>query len=146
MGSRVSPRPLPACPECGSTSSHQRGCGVGKNLGHGIGQKRRRTALEDRVFRRNRQHAFMRDRWTCRICGDFEAEVHPHHVETIQTVLARGGDFMEADRVENLLTVCPTCHGIIHSAAGIDQARREGWIIDAESKRNEVNRETGDNQ
>jgi len=52
-----------------------------------------------------------------------------HHKETVQTVLARGGTYDDADTIDNVTTVCRQCHQWIHAGVNFDDAVRLGWLV-----------------
>ncbi len=55
-----------------------------------------------------------RDNHTCQICGlhQFNPRLHVHH---IRPRVEFNGDFEAANRLENLMTVCRSCHTTIHN-------------------------------
>ncbi|ATW25280.1 group II intron reverse transcriptase/maturase [Candidatus Formimonas warabiya] len=62
----------------------------------------------------NRGYTFNRDKGKCRICGEYlsETNVEFHHIQTKLTL-----DMV--NRVPNLVSVCTTCHDLIHSNCNI---------------------------
>ncbi len=68
-------------------------------------------------WQRQRQLALERDKFACRLCGASRSEtiLHVHHVRPFREFgYARGENenYLDANRVENLLTVCPSCHRV----------------------------------
>lgn len=58
-----------------------------------------------------RRHTLRRDGFQCQICGDrfplpFDGQLFVHHISH----RAQGG----TDDLENLITLCDLCHGVIH--------------------------------
>lgn len=64
-----------------------------------------------------RKLALERDNFACRMCGASREEtiLHVHHVRPFREfgyVRGQNEHYLEANRVENLLTVCPSCHRV----------------------------------
>jgi DEAD/DEAH box helicase domain-containing protein len=62
-----------------------------------------------------RQLALNRDNHTCRLCGATRAEtiLHVHHIHPFREfgyVRGENQHYLQANQVENLLTLCPSCH------------------------------------
>ena len=53
-----------------------------------------------------REHALVRDRYTCQCCGKKNCRLEVHHI-----VFRRNGG---SDRLENLITLCEDCHKAVH--------------------------------
>ena len=58
-----------------------------------------------------REHALVRDKYTCQCCGKKNCRVEAHHI----VFRSKGG----SDTLENLVTLCEDCHKAIH-LGGID--------------------------
>jgi len=58
-------------------------------------------------WRKNRRKALKRDNNTCQVCGTEEKELHIHH---IKPVVEFDGDNPSMHELDNLITVCITCH------------------------------------
>ncbi|MFK4997687.1 HNH endonuclease [Bacillus sp. N9] len=62
-----------------------------------------------------RRAARKRDMYTCQKCGiteaDYEQELSVHHIIPFAMI----DDYMKANELSNLLSVCEPCHRIIHS-------------------------------
>lgn len=77
-------------------------------------------------WKRLRERALARDGWRCRECARFgvarEASV-AHHVRPVE-------DFPELQwRIENLISLCPTCHNAMHSRNGRELSERgRDWL------------------
>ena len=56
-----------------------------------------------------REHALVRDNYTCQCCGKKNCRLEVHHI-----VFRRYGG---SDRLENLITLCEDCHKAIHLGA-----------------------------
>jgi DEAD/DEAH box helicase domain-containing protein len=61
-----------------------------------------------------RQAALARDEYRCRFCGALEGE-RPHHIHH-KTPFKAFPSPLEANRLENLITLCPSCHRRAESA------------------------------
>ena len=60
-----------------------------------------------------REKALERDGYRCRTCGAVEDPLHVHHVRPFREygyVPGRNRNYLEANRLENLVTLCPSCH------------------------------------
>ncbi|MFA4974048.1 MAG: HNH endonuclease [bacterium] len=57
-----------------------------------------------------REYALLRDRYTCQVCGSGE-DLTLHHLKTRE----EGG----SDDAGNLITVCRSCHVVIHKPKGV---------------------------
>lgn len=66
----------------------------------------KRTALEQKVYNRNKALAYQRDGWKCRCCKSRNS-LTPHHV----VYQSHGG----TDDLFNLLTLCINCHDDVHA-------------------------------
>lgn len=55
-----------------------------------------------------REHALVRDNYTCQCCGKKNCRLEVHHL----LPRSRGG----SDRLENLITLCSDCHHLAHSS------------------------------
>jgi DEAD/DEAH box helicase domain-containing protein len=64
-----------------------------------------------------RDKARARDGYICRVCGVSEGE-HAHHVHHI-TPFRTFSNYQEANRLENLTTLCPSCHRRVESAVRV---------------------------
>jgi predicted restriction endonuclease len=61
------------------------------------------------TFRRWREAVFMRDNWTCQICGiRGGVKLHPHHIKEFAIYPELRFD------VDNGITLCADCHSKIH--------------------------------
>ena len=75
-------------------------------------------------WKKARDQARMRDRYTCRQCGAVESSSHPHHVHHLEPFRTFGyvpGENrrdVEANTLDNLITLCPACHHRAESARG----------------------------
>lgn len=58
-----------------------------------------------------REAALSRDDWQCVKCGSSKENLHVHH----RIPFRRHNTSESANRLENLLTVCPSCHGEVES-------------------------------
>ena len=65
-------------------------------------------------WKSQRQAALARDEYRCRFCGALEGE-HPHHVHH-KTPFKAFPSPLEANRLDNLITLCPACHRRAESA------------------------------
>ena len=59
----------------------------------------------------SRREALERDDYDCRICGD-EAQLNVHHIKGVREF----DNPDEANRLENLVTLCVSCHAKVHSS------------------------------
>lgn len=63
-----------------------------------------------------RQQVLERDSHRCRVCGrgssDLDNSLHVHHIRPLAEFEQEDGttDFESANRTENLVTLCPSCH------------------------------------
>lgn len=62
-----------------------------------------------------RQKALARDGYACQMCGVTQAEqpLHVHHARPFRDfgyVPGQNENYLDANRVSNLITLCPTCH------------------------------------
>lgn len=64
-----------------------------------------------------RQAALARDEYRCRFCGAPEGE-SPHHVHHKKPLRAFNS-LQEANRLDNLVTLCPTCHRLAENAVKV---------------------------
>lgn len=55
-----------------------------------------------------REHALVRDKYTCQCCGKKNCRVEVHHL----LPRSRGG----SDKLANLITLCTDCHHLVHSS------------------------------
>ena len=66
-------------------------------------------------WRAQRRKARKRDNYTCQVCGiteeEYGQELSVHHI----TPFVFFESYLEANRLENLLSVCEICHRKIHS-------------------------------
>lgn len=60
-------------------------------------------------WNRQRNLARQRDRFTCQVCGAPEQADHPHHIHHIKP-FRTFPDFIAANQLENLITLCSACH------------------------------------
>ena len=67
--------------------------------------KRPRLRLDPESYNRLRQQLLERDGWRCQYCGH-PTELEVHHIQS----RSRAGD----DAEQNLITLCATCHQVIH--------------------------------
>jgi len=71
-----------------------------------------------------RDAARERDRYTCRQCGAVESSSHPHHVHhlepfrTFRYVPGENRNDRQANKLDNLITLCPACHHRVEAARG----------------------------
>ena len=63
--------------------------------------------LKDPRWQKKRLEIMMRDKFTCKLCGDTETTLHIHHKEYIN-----GNNPWEYDDL-TLITVCENCHTVI---------------------------------
>lgn len=70
-----------------------------------------------------RESVFSRDNYECKLCGG-GGELHPHHI--------KGVTFFEnlAYDTDNGITVCKSCHYLIHSS---NQLKQAGWNFGKEA-------------
>lgn len=64
-------------------------------------------------WQEQRQQALERDGYRCRTCGAEEDPLHVHHVRPFREyeyVPGRNRNYLQANRLENLVTLCPSCH------------------------------------
>jgi len=64
-----------------------------------------------------REKARKRDHYACNVCGVPEV-VHAHHVHHI-TPFRNFENYLQANRLENLITLCPTCHRRVELAVRV---------------------------
>ncbi len=66
------------------------------------------------TWRKQRQAALERDGYTCQVCGlpEEESSHHVHHKTPFRAFESQ----KEANRLENLVTLCPQCHQRVESA------------------------------
>lgn len=60
-----------------------------------------------------RQQALARDQHKCRTCGAVGGLLHVHHIRPFREygyIPGRNTNYLEANRLENLVTLCPSCH------------------------------------
>ena len=60
-----------------------------------------------------RKKALERDDYRCRTCGSEAEPLHVHHVRPFREygyVPGRNRNYLQANRLENLVTLCPSCH------------------------------------
>lgn len=75
-----------------------------------------------------RDAARARDGYRCRICGAPELPNRQHHVHHIKPFRSFGyipGEndaYLQANALENLITVCPSCHARIETAEAVNQS------------------------
>ena len=76
-----------------------------------------------RRWREWRKEVFVRDNYTCLLCGERNVELHPHHL--------KGVTYFPKNRFEvnNGLTICKNCHYLIHQSAELIKA---GWYLKKE--------------
>lgn len=64
-------------------------------------------------WKKQKTLAKKRDDYTCQVCGKAEGET-THHVHHIKAFRHFGKEnYLEANELKNLMTVCPPCHGSI---------------------------------
>ncbi len=68
-------------------------------------------------WRQQRDLARQRDGYTCQVCGTVENE-RPHHVHH-KTPFRTFPSFEQANRLENLVTLCPVCHHRVEAAVRV---------------------------
>lgn len=120
---------MSACDECGAlTGVHQRGCPADIKVGHAIGKKRRRTAIQTLHWGEICDAVKHRDLHQCRRC-DSSYMLDCHHRETVQQVLARGASYDEADTLDNVMTLCRPCHEWVHAGTNYDLAIAGTWLV-----------------
>lgn len=76
-----------------------------------IGPKFLRLRLDPMSYQALRQQVLRRDGWRCQLCGAM-TNLEVHH----RKFRGRAGD----DSEENLITLCVSCHGKMHSQRGDD--------------------------
>lgn len=59
--------------------------------------------LTSRQWDRLRKQCYKRDNYTCQICGETKTLLHAHHIVPWR--------FSKDDSLENLITLCKSCHG-----------------------------------
>ena len=69
-------------------------------------QKQVTVRLEQHEYEELRQRVLRRDGWRCQFCGS-RAQLEVHH----QQFRSHSGE----DREQNLITLCTSCHSVIHS-------------------------------
>lgn len=117
-----------ACDECGALPGvHQRGCPADIKSGHALGKKRRRTSAQTVQWAAIASLRKLTDGYRCRRCAS-SWQLDCHHVETVQQVLARGGTYDDADKLDNLRTLCRTCHEWVHAGVNYDLAVAGLWL------------------
>ncbi len=67
--------------------------------------ERPRRRLDPELYERLREQVLRRDGWKCQCCGT-RSNLEVHHKE----YRSRGGN----DSEENLITLCVTCHLLVH--------------------------------
>lgn len=103
--------------DCYSTHSSLIGKMSGKNNPNwtGLSDKHKRKKYYGPDWLTQRRASRKRDDYTCQECGIKEdaygQELSVHHIKPF--VLCE--DYLEANKLENLLSVCEPCHRIIHS-------------------------------
>jgi 5-methylcytosine-specific restriction endonuclease McrA len=70
-----------------------------------IQPKQPRLRLDPELYERLRGQVLRRDGWTCQCCGA-RSNLEVHHKE----FRSQGGD----DSQQNLITLCATCHSLMH--------------------------------
>jgi DEAD/DEAH box helicase domain-containing protein len=79
-------------------------------------------------WEQQRQAARARDGYRCAICGKPEQPGQPHHVHhrrpfrTFGYVRGENDHYLLANDLDNLITVCPSCHARIETAEPVNQA------------------------
>jgi 5-methylcytosine-specific restriction endonuclease McrA len=68
-------------------------------------QRKPRLKLPSREFAALRNQVLERDAWRCQFCGSSD-NLHVHHLRSRD----KGGD----DCLENLITLCASCHRNVH--------------------------------
>ena len=58
------------------------------------------------VMQMHREHALVRDKYTCQCCGKRNCRVEAHHI----VFRSNGG----SDSLDNLITLCEDCHKAVH--------------------------------
>lgn len=118
------------CSECFALGSHFHDCSRAIAGGHSMSRKsKQRTEADKRRWAANKLRALERD-GQCQWEGCFAVRgLHPHHVETVQECQARGLPWWRIDHIDNVRCVCFRHHGVVHSAAGLDEAIRQGLRI-----------------
>jgi 5-methylcytosine-specific restriction endonuclease McrA len=67
----------------------------------------RQLQLKPEAYNALRRRVLERDRWLCQFCGHRQ-QLDIHHI----IPRSRGG----SDSEDNLITLCRTCHGVIHGS------------------------------
>jgi len=64
-------------------------------------------------WKRQRKKALERDNHTCQSCSTTDDTLHVHHRVRKEKFRNQGGDewWKDANKLSNLVTLCPTCHG-----------------------------------
>ncbi|BCX02740.1 MAG: hypothetical protein KatS3mg053_0678 [Candidatus Roseilinea sp.] len=79
-------------------------------------------------WEQQRQAARARDGYRCVICGKPESPGQPHHVHhrrpfrSFGYVRGENDRYLQANDLDNLMTVCPSCHAKIETAAPVNRA------------------------
>ncbi|MEM7096165.1 MAG: hypothetical protein AAF567_24380 [Actinomycetota bacterium] len=130
MSHQLAPTTTGQCATCGGIGTHQRGCDHGKLRGHGVGQRRPSRTISDRQrWARAKAETVRRQAGKCAWCDQPWVAPHPHHVETVQQVFARGGTWAHADTSSNCRIVCAECHDEIHAGINRDTAIARGFLL-----------------
>jgi 5-methylcytosine-specific restriction endonuclease McrA len=74
--------------------------------------------LKDKIPTAVRREVFARDGHACILCGD-DRVLHLHHVHT----RGAGG----AHTADNLVTLCPLCHAVVHGKATLQNQFPFDW-------------------
>lgn len=70
------------------------------------------SRLERRDYQELRERVLRRDSWRCQFCGSMKS-LEVHH----QKFRSRSGE----DTAENLITLCASCHSVMHSTSVSNQ-------------------------
>jgi len=108
------------CQRCGKTftSNHkeQKYC---SHECYGLSIRRdgpRKYAYYGRNWPKQRSHAIARDKNTCQRCGVYLASPNVHHIKPFHSF---GGNWKAANKLSNLICLCPSCHSTIDNALRI---------------------------
>ena len=77
-------------------------------------------------WQKQRKLARTRDEFKCTVCGKPEASEREHHVHhkkpfrTFGYVRGENENYLQANRLDNLMTVCPECHARIETAQAVN--------------------------
>ena len=68
-------------------------------------------------WKRQRRLAYIRDSYTCRRCGIRPLTMRYLHAHHVIPFINFNGHFLTANRIDNLITLCLTCHKVIERTA-----------------------------